>query len=71
MPLRMSTLLLKVRPLADPRGAAGSYGIGIPRSVVVGRRLAEGIGELRDRRTGERHEVALVDIAGVITPSQG
>ena len=31
--------------------------IGIPRAVVVGRRLAEGYVELRDRATGERVDV--------------
>jgi prolyl-tRNA synthetase len=36
--------------------------IGIPRSVVVGRRLADGYAELRDRRTGERTEVPLADV---------
>ena len=33
--------------------------IGIPRAVVVGRRLAEGYVELRDRASGERFDVAL------------
>ncbi|MEU8239257.1 proline--tRNA ligase [Actinoplanes missouriensis] len=45
--------------------------IGIPQAVVVGRRLADGYGELRDRRTGERRELPLVDIAGVITAGLG
>jgi prolyl-tRNA synthetase len=45
--------------------------IGIPRSVVVGRRLTEGYAELRNRRSGSRQEVPLVDIAGVITTSVG
>jgi prolyl-tRNA synthetase len=31
--------------------------IGIPRAVVVGRRLAEGYVELRDRASGERIEL--------------
>ncbi|MEU4692073.1 proline--tRNA ligase [Actinoplanes sp. NPDC023714] len=45
--------------------------IGVPRAVVVGRRLAEGYVELRDRRSGTRQEVPLVDIAGVITTAVG
>ncbi|WIM96579.1 proline--tRNA ligase [Actinoplanes oblitus] len=45
--------------------------IGIPRSVVVGRRLAEGYAELRDRGTGERNDVALVDVARVIAGTLG
>jgi prolyl-tRNA synthetase len=32
--------------------------IGVPTIVVVGRNLAEGTVEVRDRRTGEREEVA-------------
>ncbi|WP_127544390.1 proline--tRNA ligase [Actinoplanes sp. OR16] len=45
--------------------------IGIPRAVVVGRRLSEGYAELRDRIAGTRQEVPLVDIAGVITAAAG
>ncbi|NJP30621.1 proline--tRNA ligase [Micromonospora thermarum] len=33
--------------------------VGIPRTVVVGRRLADGYAELRDRATGERTELPL------------
>ncbi|MER7460508.1 proline--tRNA ligase [Micromonospora sp. NPDC126480] len=33
--------------------------VGIPRTVVVGRRLVEGYAELRDRSTGERAELPL------------
>ncbi|BCY04932.1 proline--tRNA ligase [Actinoplanes sp. L3-i22] len=40
--------------------------IGIARTIVVGRRLAEGYAEWRDRRTGERNDVSLVDIPGVV-----
>jgi len=36
--------------------------IGIPRTVVVGRRLADGYAELRERATGERAEVRLADV---------
>jgi prolyl-tRNA synthetase len=45
--------------------------IGISRCVVVGRRLSEGYAEVRDRRTQERKEVALVDVSGVITAELG
>ncbi|GAB1643823.1 proline--tRNA ligase [Krasilnikovia sp. MM14-A1259] len=41
--------------------------IGIARSVVVGRRLAEGYVELRDRRTGQRDEVRLIDVPRLLT----
>jgi prolyl-tRNA synthetase len=41
--------------------------IGIPRTVVVGRRLDEGYAELRDRRTGERTEVLISDVPGMVT----
>ena len=36
--------------------------LGIPRAVVVGRRLSEGYAELRDRRSGERTEIPISDI---------
>ncbi|MEV4350855.1 proline--tRNA ligase [Actinoplanes sp. NPDC049596] len=45
--------------------------IGIARSVVVGRRLAEGFAEFRDRRTGSREEVPITDIPRVITAALG
>jgi prolyl-tRNA synthetase len=45
--------------------------IGIARSVVVGRRLAEGLVEFRDRRTGERSEVVLTDVTRVIRDALG
>ena len=41
--------------------------LGIPRTVVVGRRLSEGYAELRDRRTGDRTEVPLSDIVDGLT----
>jgi prolyl-tRNA synthetase len=45
--------------------------IGIPRAVVVGRRLSEGYAELRDRRAGDRRDVRLADIPGVLTGAVG
>ena len=33
--------------------------VGVPTIVVVGRGLASGVIEVKDRRTGERTEVAL------------
>ena len=45
--------------------------IGVARSVVVGRRLAEGYAEIRDRRTGDRHDVLLTEVPRVITASLG
>ena len=33
--------------------------IGVPTIVVVGRGLAKGVVEVKDRRTGERTEVAV------------
>ncbi|MGW4941068.1 proline--tRNA ligase [Actinoplanes sp. NPDC004185] len=39
--------------------------IGIRRVVVVGRRLAEGYAEVRDRRTNERHDVPIADVVRV------
>jgi prolyl-tRNA synthetase len=40
--------------------------LGMPTIVTVGRGLAEGVIELRDRRTGEREEVPVADAAGRI-----
>jgi prolyl-tRNA synthetase len=37
--------------------------IGVPTIVTVGRGLAEGKVEIKDRRTGERADVLLVDAA--------
>jgi prolyl-tRNA synthetase len=45
--------------------------IGIPRAVVVGRRLADGYAELRDRRTGDRRDVPLAGVPGVIAEEAG
>ncbi|HEU5108458.1 MAG TPA: proline--tRNA ligase [Micromonosporaceae bacterium] len=41
--------------------------IGIPRTVVVGRRLGDGYVELRHRATGERADVPLAEIIGVFS----
>ncbi|WP_341718282.1 proline--tRNA ligase [Micromonospora sp. FIMYZ51] len=41
--------------------------IGIPRTVVVGRRLAEGYVELRDRATGERTDVPVERLAELVS----
>ena len=37
--------------------------IGVPTIVVVGKGLAEGVVEVKDRRTGERETVAVADAA--------
>ena len=39
--------------------------IGVPTIVVVGRGLADGVVEIRDRATGERDEVAVDEVVGV------
>ncbi len=41
--------------------------IGVPTIVVVGRGVATGVVECKDRRSGESTEVALSDIVGVLT----
>jgi prolyl-tRNA synthetase len=40
--------------------------MGMPTIVVVGRRLADGFVEVRDRRSGERSEVAVADALGTV-----
>ncbi|MEV0324933.1 proline--tRNA ligase [Micromonospora echinospora] len=41
--------------------------IGIPRTVVVGRRLADGYVELRDRARGDRTELPVVELTTALT----
>jgi prolyl-tRNA synthetase len=40
--------------------------VGVPTIVIVGRGLASGVVELRDRRSGERREVPVQDAAAVV-----
>ena len=45
--------------------------LGMPTIVVVGRGLVDGMVEIRDRRTGERHDVPLAGaLAHLLLPSQ-
>jgi prolyl-tRNA synthetase len=37
--------------------------LGVPTIVVVGKRLADGVVEVRDRRSGDREEVPVTDAA--------
>jgi len=41
--------------------------LGVPTIVVVGKGLADGVVEVRDRRTGEREDVAVADAANRVT----
>jgi prolyl-tRNA synthetase len=41
--------------------------IGIPTILVVGRGLATGTVEIKDRRSGERREVAVDDVVAALT----
>ncbi|WP_433299556.1 proline--tRNA ligase [Actinoplanes sp. CA-030573] len=45
--------------------------LGVARSVVVGRRLGEGVVEFRDRRSGERADVPLSEVPRVVRDSLG
>ncbi|MDT4996160.1 MAG: prolyl-tRNA synthetase, partial [Pseudonocardiales bacterium] len=40
--------------------------LGVPTIAIVGRGLADGLVELRDRRTGDRHDVALGEAADAV-----
>jgi prolyl-tRNA synthetase len=40
--------------------------IGVPTIVTVGRGLADGVVEVKDRRTGEKQDVAVADAAATI-----
>ncbi len=51
---------------------ADSEVLGMPTSVVVGRGLADGVVEIRDRRSGQRREVAVDDaVAQVLDEVRG
>jgi len=41
--------------------------VGVPTIVVVGKGLAEGVVEVKDRRSGERRDVPLVDLVSQLT----
>ncbi|ASY32529.1 MULTISPECIES: proline--tRNA ligase [unclassified Streptomyces] len=41
--------------------------IGVPKTVIAGRRSAEGIVELKDRRTGEREELSVEEAVARLT----
>ena len=40
--------------------------LGMPTIVVIGRGLVDGLVELRDRRSGERNEVPLAEVVGIV-----
>lgn len=66
------------RVLLDDRGGV-SAGVkftdaellGVPRLVVLGRRLGDGIVELRERATGERRDLALPDLPAALAQVSG
>jgi len=60
------TVLLDDRPIAAGIKFNDADLIGVPTIVVVGKALAEGNVELKDRRTGERTLVALGDLVAVV-----
>ena len=45
---------------------ADSELLGVPTIVVVGRRLVDGVVELKDRRTGSRTDVPLADAVSAV-----
>jgi prolyl-tRNA synthetase len=44
--------------------------LGIPRTVVVGRRLSEGYVELRERAAGDRQDVPVGELVSRLTGPQ-
>jgi prolyl-tRNA synthetase len=64
-------VLVDDRPLSPGVKFTDAELIGIPRAVVVGRRLADGYAEVRDRSTGDRRDVPLVEVQRVITEPFG
>jgi prolyl-tRNA synthetase len=45
--------------------------LGVPTIVVVGRGLAAGVVEVKDRATGARRDVPLEDVAAALSPPGG
>ena len=45
--------------------------IGVPTIVVVGRGLVDGFVEVKDRRTGDREDVALTDVVAQLAAAAG
>lgn len=45
----------------------GAELLGVPRTVVVGRRAADGVVEIRDRRSGDVEEVRVDDVVWAVT----
>jgi prolyl-tRNA synthetase len=45
--------------------------IGVPTAVVVGRGVADGVVEVKDRASGEATEVALADVVSHVTGHSG
>jgi prolyl-tRNA synthetase len=66
-----SRVLVDDRPLSAGVKFTDAELIGIPRAVVIGRRLADGYAEVRDRRTGDRRDVPLVEVRRVIAEAAG
>ena len=64
-------VLVDDRPLSPGVKFTDAELIGIPRAVVVGRRLADGYAEVRDRRSGERRDVPLTEVRRVIADPAG
>ncbi len=60
------TVLLDDRKASPGVKFADAEIMGMPTSVVVGRGLADGLLELRDRRTGERRDIAVDEAVGEI-----
>jgi prolyl-tRNA synthetase len=62
-----------LRVLFDDRGVSPGVAfkdaelIGVPTVLVVGKRITDGILELRDRRTGTTNEIAAHDAVGTVT----
>jgi prolyl-tRNA synthetase len=61
-----------VRVMLDDRNASVGVKltdaelIGVPTIVVVGRGVAAGLVELRDRATGDKRDVSLAEVAGEV-----
>ncbi len=62
------TVLLDDRPKVSPGVKfKDAELIGVPTIVTVGKRLADGVVEVKDRRSGERDDIAVDEAAGHLT----
>ena len=76
--LRRLNLLMRLKAFADDRRGVSpgvkfkdAELIGVPTILIVGKGLADGVVELRDRGTDERREIAVADAVSAVLAEVG